>query len=78
MPPQTAPAAATDETTETPEKAEKPAPPEQTDAQSAIADWIDDRFTVLARGRWAEEREWFQEQRDLLGKRGTRRGWLEG
>jgi hypothetical protein len=38
----------------------KPAIPEQTPAQSALADWIDKRFTTLARGRWAEEREWYQ------------------
>jgi hypothetical protein len=42
------------------ETAEKPQVPEQTPAQTAIADWMDKLYTGLARGRWAEEQEWFQ------------------
>lgn len=48
------------ETTEQPEKAEKPQAPEQTPAQTALSEWVNDRYMTLARGRWAEEREWFQ------------------
>jgi hypothetical protein len=45
---------------ETTEKAEKPAIPEQTPAQALVSAWLEKRYTTLARGRWAEEREWFQ------------------
>lgn len=34
--------------------------PEQTPAQTALAEWGNKRFKSLARGRWAEEREWYQ------------------
>lgn len=34
--------------------------PEQTPAQSVLASWVDKKFNALKRGRWAEEREWYQ------------------
>lgn len=34
--------------------------PQNTPAQDALSEWVDKRFKALARGRWAEEREWFQ------------------
>jgi hypothetical protein len=33
---------------------------DQVNAQGALAAWVDKRFTELSRGRWAEEREWFE------------------
>jgi hypothetical protein len=40
--------------------AEEQEAPQQTPAQTALAAWVDKRFKSLSRGRWAEEREWFQ------------------
>lgn len=34
--------------------------PQNTPAQDALAKWVNTRFQALAKGRWAEEREWFQ------------------
>lgn len=34
--------------------------PQNTPAQDALAKWVSTRFKALARGRWAEEREWYQ------------------
>lgn len=32
----------------------------QSPAQAALASWIDKKFKSMSRGRWAEEREWYQ------------------
>lgn len=33
---------------------------QQSPAQSSLASWVEKRFLGMSRGRWAEEREWFQ------------------
>src|SRR5882762_5102452 len=32
----------------------------QTPAQNQLARWVDQQYQNLSRGRWAEEREWYQ------------------
>jgi hypothetical protein len=34
--------------------------PKQTEAQAALASWVDTNYRSLTVARWAEEREWFQ------------------
>lgn len=34
--------------------------PKQTPAQVALATWVDTRYKAVSRGRWAEERDWYE------------------
>ena len=43
-----------------PDAPPKPAAPQQTPGQVALASWEQKRFLELSRARWYEEREWYQ------------------
>lgn len=46
--------------------------PQQTPAQNLLSKWVDTRFKAVSRGRWAEEREWYQ-----AGMFDQMKQWLE-